>query len=344
MANYVNSNLLKAQAILNDPGFGSADKRFRIPEVFNYLTAQAPIMFPESTGLRTREDRAVEAYYKERTQRALGSARSHDHTGTRGAMGVLNPTWNTNTDEFAISLKQADNNLLSYEDMFRNELDNVVANFAEGLEFDAVQFLFDNKTGVNAAVSEGVFNGTNDVFEVAAASDEKRLIQISKSVMKENKYNPGYTIIADPVAFNKAEFFAAQGTSNAENLTFQYPGISNVICSVELGAAQNLAFGGAYSNGFWLVIPNGMAAALNWIPRQNREGEETKVNVYGSIQNPADGLTYAVHEYEERADCTSTNGYTQDVELQFQFSIDISFDYAPLSTANETPIIAIGLV
>jgi hypothetical protein len=66
--------------------------------------------------------------------------------------------------------------------------------------------------------------------------------------------------------------------------------------------------------------------------------------MYGSIVNPVDGLSYAVHSYEERADATATNGYTQDVLTQYEISIDVALEHAPLSTANETPLQAFGLI
>ena len=48
--------------------------------------------------------------------------------------------------------------------------------------------------------------------------------------------------------------------------------------------------------------------------------------------------------YETRADDSANNGYTQDVVTQYQISQDLAFAKAPLSTANETPILAYGIV
>jgi len=68
------------------------------------------------------------------------------------------------------------------------------------------------------------------------------------------------------------------------------------------------------------------------------------VNIYGSILNPVDGLQYAIHSYEQRANGTSVNGYTQDVLTEVEVSLDVALQHAPLSTAGETPLMAFALV
>ena len=65
---------------------------------------------------------------------------------------------------------------------------------------------------------------------------------------------------------------------------------------------------------------------------------------YGTILNPIDNQTYAVHSYEQRGDESASNGMTQDVKTEYQVSIDVAFEHSPLSTANETPLQAFGLV
>jgi hypothetical protein len=339
MANYANSNLVKAQGRLL-AAFERSELRFRDPMVFKLYLEGSPIMFPNSKELRTREDRAISAYYKLRTARTLGTGRSHNHTGTKGAAGNLDPSWTTYNDVFNTSLKQADNNIYTLAEMFDNELFNVIGNFAEGLEDAAINHMFSNRSGVNTAVSEGTFNGTNDAFEINEASSGERAIQITKSMMDENKYSGEYVIVCDPIAFNKFEKDANQGSGNSTNLAFQFGGV-RFVKSVELGP---LATGLGYTKGFWMALPVGTVAALDWIPVQNRIGVETKENSYGQIQNPVDGLQYAIHSYETRADDTANNGYTQDVVTQYEVSIDVALENAPLSVADASTILAAALV
>ena len=72
-------------------------------------------------------------------------------------------------------------------------------------------------------------------------------------------------------------------------------------------------------------------------------GKDTKLQTYSSLENPFDGVLYAVHDYPVRADGTSTGGYTQDEMEEFEISIDLAFEYAPLSNAGETPLFAFAI-
>jgi len=339
MPNYIPSNLAKAQARLFGR-FQASELRFRMPATFQKFVEGAPIMIPNIADLRTREDRTVEAYYRTRNAQALGSARAFNHTGTRGDSAVLSPTFATYTADFKTSLKQADNNIYSLQEMLSNEIETKVADFAEGLEAAATAHLFSNRSGVNNATVEGTFNGTNDAFEITDTTNGERAIQITKQTMDINKYATNLVIFCDTIAFNKFEKQANQGTGNSENLSFQFSNVE-FVHSPNLNAS---ASGLSYTNGFWIAVPMGDIAALDWIPIQNRQGIVTQQNVYSSIINPVDGLTYALHTYEERADEQASNGQTQDLVTEYELSIDIALENAPLTTANETSLQAFALV
>lgn len=341
MANRTTANLVKAQAKLIE-AFQSSELRFRFPATYLALKSMSPIMFPNYSELRVREDRVVETNFSLRATRSLGTGgRTHNHTGTHGDTDILTPSWTVYDDKFAMSLKQADNSLYNAQEQMNQEVTNIISNFMEGYETAAVAYLFNNRSGVNIATAEGTFDVTEDVFEIVEAK-ETRAVQITEIAVDANKYPKGATYFCDSISFAKFQFQAAQGASNSTNLSFQFNGIT-FVHSIELGA---LAFGlvSAYAKGFWIVVPNGTVATLPWIPKQNVIGVSTKENDYSNILNPIDGEMYAVHTYETRADGTSVNGYTQDVITQYQFSQDLAFAKAPLSAAGETTILAFGIV
>ena len=342
MANYGTAALVKAQAKLIG-AFASAEKRFRTPEVHNLFLRNTNIMIPGYEQLRTREDRTVETNYFLRTSRALGSARAHNHTGAQGDSGVLTPSWTTYTDKFASTLKEADNKIYDGQEMFMDKLENSIANFMEGLDAAASGVLFAARTGVNAATAEGAFDATDDVFKITESTNGNRAIQITKMVMDINKYqNTGFTLVCDSIAYNKFQFDAAQGAQNATNTSFQFMGVTFIHDPALTAAAAGLV--GAYAKGFWIAVPDGTLAGLPWIPLQNRQGITTSVNTYGQIINPVDGLPYAIHTYESRADGTSKGGYTQDVVIETEISLDMAYEVAPLSTATASAQFAFALV
>jgi hypothetical protein len=240
-----------------------------------------------------------------------------------------------------MSLKQADNSLYNADEQMFQEISNVVANFMEGYETAATAYLFNNRSGVNVATAYGSFDSTNDVFEIAAANEDTA-IQITKIAMDANKYVGSMKVFCDSVSYAKFEKQAAQGVSNATNLSFQFNGVT-FVHSVGLGALA-VALDAGYNKGFWIVVPDGTVATLPWIPVQNRQGVSTKVADFSSLLNPVDGEAYGIHTYETGADDSANNGYTQDVVTQYEVSQDLAFVKAPLTTASETTIQAFGIV
>jgi len=342
MANRTTANFVKAQAVLLGV-FQKEELRFRFPATYLMFMLSGAIMFPNYTELRKREDRAVETNYKTRASRALGtSGRIHNHTGVKSDTATLTPSWTTYDDTFNTSLKQADNSLYPLDVQLADEMQNTVANFAEGLETVATAYIFANRSGVNIATAEGTFDATDDVFEITESTHGTRAIQITKSVMDANKYSGRYVFFCDTISFNKFEADLAQGPANSTNLSFQAGGITYVH-SVELGAL-GAGLVSAYSAGFWIVAEMGSFGVLPWIPKQNKNGVSTKVNMFASMLNPIDNLMYAVHSYETLADASASNGSAQDVVTQYEISIDVALEHAPLTTADEEVFQAFGLV
>ena len=86
-------------------------------------------MIPSHKELRTRDYRTVDSYTFARSKRTLGTGRTFNHTGVHGDTLTLTPSFTTLTDKFAISLKQADNNVYARQEMFENEQNEKIALF-----------------------------------------------------------------------------------------------------------------------------------------------------------------------------------------------------------------------
>ncbi len=342
MANFATAALVKAQAILTGK-FQAGELRFRDPAVHKLFIRERLIMTPDYEGLRTRDDRVVETNFITRTSRSLGTGRTHNHTGAQGDSSTLTPAWTTHTDKFVSTLKEADNKVYTEVELHMSKVENVIANFMEGLESVAAAFLFASRSGVNIATAEGSFDATDDTFEITDSTNGQRAIQITRMVMDINKWQGiDYTVVCDSIAFNRFMFDAAQGVSNATNTSFQFQGIEFLHDPSLTAAAAGLV--SAYSKGYWIVVPRGCVAGLPWIPIQNRMGKETKESTYGSMINPVDGLQYAMHTYQERVDGTSLGGFTQDNKIETEISIDMAYETAPLSVSTESSLFAFALV
>ncbi len=341
MPNYTASDLVKAQIIL-DARLAPAENRERVPSVWSSF-AERDDAFQLQVLNRTREDRpATDAIFNNRTSRVLGTARTYNHTGSKADSSVLNLTWLERTDKFNISLKQGDNNVLSNSVQLANEFEQLFLNFSTGLETIASDFVVNNRSQISTAVAESAFDGITFVNEITDSTKGTRAMQITRTAMLENKYNKSarFVIFMDSVGFNRFQQDSNQGAGNSTNLAYQF-GNAIAIESIEMNA---LAAGLGYTKGFWVVVQDGFFGAPTWIPKQNREGKVTKENMYSSLINPIDNRTYAVHSYETRADDSANNGFTQDVVTQWEVSIDLAPELAPLTTANETVLQAFALI
>jgi hypothetical protein len=344
MANYSTANLVKAQIWLNSE-FQSAEQRFRVPAVFQlFNSTDSRRLFPNYETLKTAVNRTIEANYFLRTSSALVTTGiTHNHTGTQGDSGTLTPSWTPYSATWSMTLKQANISTKSWQELFNDNLSNKVADFAEGLDDVSSAYLFNNRTGVNAAAVKGTFNATDDAYEITQATYGDESMSITRVVMDINKYQGGvYDVVCDSTSFTTFQLQAAQGAQNSTNLSFQFMSVT-FIHDPAL-AARAVALNALYVKGFWLAVPRGTVSVLPWIPTQNRQGVSTKENIYGSIMNPVDGLQYGTHEYGERSDGSAVNGQTQDVLTEYQMFIFLAFEKAPLSVATETTIYAFALV
>lgn len=342
MANYTLANLVKAQIKLQGE-FATNDQRYREPAVFKLFLNGAEQFFPSYKALKTSDTRAVEANYFKRTAQALATTgRSHNHTGTGGDSGVLSLSWETYTTTFSMTLKQADTSVYSWQEEFNNEIRNKVIDYANGLDAVAGTYLFNNKTGVNSASVKGTFDATNDVYEIPVANKDE-VGTIVKIMADVNAYQgQPLDVVCDSYLYSEVLKLANQGAGNANNTSFQF--LNMTFVHDPLMGARAVALDATYNKGFGIAVPRGHIACLNWIPKQNRTGVETTVNMYGALLNPVDGLQYAVHSYETRADGTSVNGQKQDVLTETQLSIDLSLNHALDSTATRTPLMAFAIV
>lgn len=344
MANYTTANLVKAQIFLNGE-FAKPENRFRIPAVFNlFNSSDARSFFPNYDTLKTAVNRAIEANYFLRTAQALSTGGiSHNHTGTGGDSGTLTPAWTPYSVTFSMTLKQANASMYTWQQEFNNEIMQKVIDFADGLDDVSSAYVFNNRTGVNAAAVKGTFNAATDVYEITQATFEDDAIMITRTVMDINKYQGIiHDVVCDSAAYTTFLKQAAQGTSNNTNLSFQFQGVT-FIHDPAL-TARFVAANAAYTLGAWVAVPRGTISVLPWLPTQNRQAVSTTVNLYGTLNNPVDGLQYGTHSYEARADGTAVNGQTQDVLVETQLFIYLAFEKAPISVATETSLYAFALV
>lgn len=321
MANFSVANLLTAQTMVSDK-YKSAEMRMKPAPAFSLLTGNSNFLIVGAETLKTRDDRAIEAHLLSRTKRNSGSARAHDHTGTIDESQKVDLTWTTKSDKFAISLKLLDKSNFDFNTVLANKFEQACMNILEDKETEAIAYLVANKATQQPTLTGVSFSAANDAIEVDATKAEK-LFQWVRSAMRQNYFSGSLDIIADASLAVSAEFLGAQGAGNATNYGFQFKNMS-IAESIEFADAN-------YAAGALLAMPSGSVGALNWIPKQNRTGwgdYNDYVGGYGTFSFM--GYQFAVHGYASRANTSASNGDAQDVTMEFEVSLDSSFNKSPL--------------
>jgi hypothetical protein len=179
---------------------------------------------------------------------------------------------------------------------------------------------------------------TNDAAELT------KFFQNAASIMRQNKYYDKLDAIVDPIVFKQADFLRSQGAANGTNLSFQFSNYNpdGIMEHAVLGSTVSVP----YASGSAIVLPNASFALIPWIPKINREGYgdyESFNGGYGTVPDASGaGIEYAVRGWAQKADGSSNGSVVQDIQINLELSVDVSFNVAPLSTATESAIYEFG--
>lgn len=284
----------------------------------------------------------MNAYYIKKRTAGNGTARAYNHTGTQGDSVSVALSWSTFSETFGINLTAGLDNVFKNQEQFDNQMMQTMRILRERIGLSFLTSLHAARTQVkNTTIKNLAWNGTNFAFENAALQ-ANFFAQNGISIMRQHKYYDKIDFITDSVINKQFDFLRAQGAGNSTNYSFQFQDVGNVMEHPLLSTSVVTT----YANGIALAMPQYSFSAIPWLPLINRQGKgdyTTYVGGFGTIADPTTpGLVYALHGYSNRADASATNGSAQDVKMEFELSVDISFQIAPLSTANETPIFEIG--
>jgi len=347
MANFVASQLVAAQSKFIK-SFQDPELRRKQNPALALALKNLSATIPDQQALRTREDRAMNAYLFQTRQPGSGTARAARPTGVKGNSIATALTWQSIVETFTISMKQGDANVFTYQEMLANELMQAALNIHSRLGTTFLNYLQVHRNQLLLANPQGASADLAGFDYQISGDDALYYFQKLRSIMDQHNYRGELDVIADSLAFMEAQKLRAQGTQNATNLTFQFDNM-NIYNTTEV-------IDSSFTKGTSLALPAGTFAALPWIPKQNREGYgdyESYNGGYGTMVDPlgmtlteldAQGnavqvpLTYAIYAYTQASDDQANNGYYQDQVTTFEISIDVAPTLAPLSGANESVV------
>jgi hypothetical protein len=345
MANYIDSLLLAFQARINKR-FNEAELREQQTPILRVGLGNQDFVMQNAQAIRESTRRDIKGYQFKRMAATNGTTRTHNHTGNQGDSMEVTLNWATFSETFSVLLTIGDDNIIKRPDIVDNQIMQVQRILRERIGLYLVQQLHAGRTQVaNAVVRNAVFNAATDAFEISQANRDDFFAFVA-SVMQQHKYFGKLDLMVDNVLGPVANKLRNQGNSNANNLAYQFGDFSNILQHNTLGidVATDYADGAVA-----IALPENSFAFIPWIPAINRRGfgdYESYVGGYGTLPDGTGlPLNYAVHGYADRVDGGgASGGSTQDVRVEMEMSVDVAFQSADISTANETPIYEFAMV
>jgi len=336
MANYTASALLAAQtrytAKMNEPEL----RRKQNPALMLAIGNQTGLITDDIQALKKKDTRPVKVYIKTPRAAAATTVKSHNHQGGKADSKEYTLAFIQIVEPFSILRKQGQSNIIPYSEQLEHEIRESAKNIHDRAGTLAQTFLQANRTQVNigaATGGAGTWENVNKVLEVAAG-DKDRFFQMAGSFMRKRNYRGALDMLADQPAFRSAEYLRNQGNANATNLSWQL-GQNTIVETTEDIDAN-------YTKGAILAMPKGAFGAFTWNDPENLKGSgdyDEYNGGYGVLDDPlGSGLKFDFHAYSERVNGSANGGGVQDVILEAELTLTISWILAPLSTANDSVV------
>jgi len=335
-AGYTTSLLANAQAILA--------KRFEKPEFrterYNLIRGMlqgGQNMFLQTTidQLMTSDSRTVDTFVLSKRSVSAGSARAHNHTlAAFGDSQKVTLSFSIVSGTYGISLKMGGRNIYERSELLAGDLLSASIAINNTIEAAIATYLSTYKTQHNSAASSytrfGEWDSSNYCW-IVPQDKEDYFFQYISSIMAINDYDVPLTVVADPSAAALAGKLEKQGAGNATNLGWQFENQQIIYSRRVVDSSYDATC---------YVFPTGGVGMVNRIPKENREGVDTRLYTFSNMNDPlGTPLSMAVHEYESGASTYSTGGETQDVTTQLENSTDYALVKAPISDGSTyTPI------
>lgn len=349
MSNYAASVLAKGQAKITAQ-YNSPELRAQMPTVMGMALQNQHISIPDAQTLRTSPLRPVDVNFFTNIAPGTATAKAALHTGTIADSSVINVTYVSVVETFSLPAKLADNNIYAYQELFNNQYEQKWRNLRTRQDNAGLAYLYAHRCQLSSAVvnaraasaNAGTWNQTNFAEEIDNVN-QKLFMQYLKSFMAAQYYTGPYDVLADLQVARGFEYEKNQGSSNANNFSFQFGNAS-------VYETQNV-IDPAYSLGTTLVMPKGVFAGLNWNEALNRRGwgtdPNTSLGMVGTTVDPlGSGAVADISIYSQRADTSAntTGGSTQDFVDQYELTLTIGYVTPPLSLAGDSAVFEVAQV
>ena len=340
MASYLDSILLEVQTTPSD-SFNQSEFRRETSRLLQLFMQSGRDSIRDYEALKLSNTRPLSVHMFKRVSQAVGEDLGQFHTGNPSDSFKENLTFKNYVRNFSVALKRSDNSFFSDSEILRNELINASRDIHKAIDTDLSTYLNTNRTLVaeptaNVWGAEWITANATDFHYSIPASGADSYPEVVKFALEKNGYQGVLDIIGDQPAYANYRKLRENGTTNAENFSYQ---TDDQDFWLNYNATPGLNSGNVFA------MQKGSVGFLPWLEPANRRGEGTedgRAGMIGTIADPlGSGLTFGISIYKDRADTTSTGGNQQDFVTQMQLHVQGATIHQSLSTADASPIFKI---
>jgi hypothetical protein len=246
----------------------------------------------------------------------------------------VTPSWTTIEIDFNMVPAEHKGNYLSYQAVFKHQMDTMQRTFLTALDTAAYTSLEANHSSVNAA-DGNPYTVALDSMVVPAADNDLFFNELNQVFIQNDLPVDRINVIGSPRVSALLKELNAQGPGNQSNFAFQF-GNQDFYFSNRITV-------GANDRDTLFAAPQGSLAFLSYVDEQSRLGGDIGIWKWSTEMLPMlgfeVGLLYKAYCTDLSAAAYTSANETSIYEM-FQFSFDYSFVVAYTSAASTigTPI------
>ena len=347
MADFSATVLQELRAKVTEKNSKEFEMRKSFGDALTPFMEDASITMPDHAAIKTNLVQTEKSLYiKNKDFTISTSGKSCTPSGEECDSATVSLTWHPMTAVIRMSEKKFKNNEYGRMDAYAAALFNMEKSMfygTTGLEKAMLTYLNTNRTYVNALSAGSGHNtwiGAPSYIVNVLNADIARFYDYAKPEMQLNNYDGDIIDIHSTMWNAELAHYAAQGTANSTNTSYQFDGFSKY-------ATNNLALSSYYKHIHYL-IPRGGVSLLTWdgenrrLPHYNVQKGTNIWTSYDSLFKP--GITMDLFIYETCGNTTDEGGSKQDLITNMEFTLWYAILKAPISVSDETPIFKYGIL
>ena len=331
MPNLTDTQLLAAITKAGNGVMGAAEFRDYEHSTLKLVLDSQNEVFRNLTQMKQSDEQPTKVDLMKRVYTPSGTDKSASHSAAAFPDSFTKDvTFIKKTQTFKVSYKQAANNRFGYDSILQSEIKNKLQSLYLDLSTYVIDWLDTNKSQVGADSLIAFDAVTNHNYSNALA-DKEFYFDYLKAAMRANKFAGLLDVVGDQRIAAHYRKLAANGRTNADNTSYQIPGID-----FREEVQMEISAGG--SSFAW---QKGLIGMATWNEGANRRGEGSIGNnegLFTTFRDPILGYDHDLHVVRGIADTSASSGNKQDIVDEYELTTIFTVQGAFESTANATPI------